>query len=99
MDVVDDFGDWAKSGVVQLQALKQHLKGAAIAFVGKIGLEHVEADFPVLGLIPACGNEFEFGLRIDKALNQPGARHSIDMNSLARDPDASAIFPARRDGV
>ncbi len=99
IDVVDDLGDRSKSRVVQLQMLKQHLEGAAIAFVGEIGLEHVEADFPLLGLIPPRGNEFEFGLRIDKALNQPGACHPINVNSLARDPNASQILAARPGGL
>src|SRR5713226_3039572 len=96
IDVVDDLGDRSKSRLVELQTLEQHLEGAAIAFVSEIGLEHVKADFPFLRLIPSRGNEFEFGFGIDKAPDQPGARHPIDTNSLARDPNASAIFAARR---
>src|SRR5258705_5909477 len=96
---MDDFGDRAMSRVVHFEPLDQHLEGAAIAFVAEIGLEHVEADFPILRLVPACRNEFECSLGIDKALDQPGARHPIDVNSLACDPNASAILAARRCGL
>src|SRR5262249_17408895 len=61
--------------------------------------EHVEADLPLLGLIPPSGNEFEPGIRIDEASDQPGAHHPVNVNSFARHPNASAILARRLRGV
>src|SRR6185369_16057091 len=43
IDVVDDLGDRLEGGVAKPAAREQHLEAAAIALVGELGLEHVEA--------------------------------------------------------
>src|SRR5262245_32235835 len=43
VDVVDDLADGGERGIVEAATLQQDLEGAAVALVGVLALEHVEA--------------------------------------------------------
>src|ERR1700692_1017442 len=71
IDVVNDFRDRPQPTDAGHQASNQNLAGAAIAFVRKLGIEHVESDLALFRAIAARRNELEFRVRVDEALDEP----------------------------
>jgi hypothetical protein len=49
IDVVNDVGNGAQSGILEADAVEKHLERTHVAFMGDLGLEHVEAE-----LAPLC---------------------------------------------
>src|SRR4029453_15941691 len=86
VDVVDDLADGVERRVVQAGALQQHLEGAAVALVGVLALEHVEAHPARARQVGPAGHELEARARIDEAADQPGRGHAVDLHGLARHP-------------
>ena len=68
---------------------EQHLEGAAVALVGELGLEHVEAQLAGLGLVALRGDELEARLRVDEAPDQPGRADAVDVHPAPRHPGRS----------
>src|SRR5437870_6816471 len=48
IDVMDNFSDRAKCGIVQAHAIDQDFERAAIALMCELGVEHIEAHLTVL---------------------------------------------------
>src|SRR5690349_20722039 len=59
VDVVDELGQTQESGVAQIEARTQHLEGALVSLVRKLGLEHVEPQLIAFRLVALSGNELE----------------------------------------
>jgi len=83
---MDQLGDGRECGVAQAEALQHYLEAAAVALVGELGLEHVEAQLSRHRRVGLAGDEFELGLGVDEPPDQPGAGDAIDVDALARDP-------------
>ena len=72
VDVVHDLADRNQRGVLETRATQQHFVSAAIAFMGELRFEHVEAEFPWLRTITLGLNKLECRLWVDEAADQPG---------------------------
>src|SRR6266508_1479065 len=82
VQVVHHLGDGAECAVLlQSEALEQCFERAAVALVRVVRLERVEAD----GSLPSLA-EAKASFRIDEALDQPGARNTVDMHVRPRYP-------------
>jgi hypothetical protein len=97
VDVVDDLGDLVQGRIVQVEALHQHLEGAAIALVGVLRLEHVEAQLAGRRLVALAGHELEARLLVDEVPDKPGAGNAVDLDALACDPGAPRGYLWPRD--
>src|SRR5262249_7093789 len=86
IDIVDDLADGAKRRVLYAASLEQDLERALVALVGEFRLEHVEAQFTLLGPIAFAGDEFELGFRIDEAAYQQSTGDAVDIAPSARHP-------------
>ena len=97
VDVVDHLADGARAAASATpKRWAQHLEGAAIALVGVLGLEHVEAQLARPGHVALRRDELELGLAVDEAPDQPGAGDAVDVDALAGDPDGAAGRGGRR---
>ena len=85
---MDDLGDGAERRIVQTRLGQQHLEGAALAAVGELALEHVEAQVARLGGIARARHELEARVGVDKAADKPGRGDAIDLDALARHPSS-----------
>ena len=72
--------------VGRARAGQQHLERAAVASVGELRLEHVEPQLARRRRGSLGWHEFEPGLRIDEAPDQPGRGDPVHVQTLARDP-------------
>src|SRR5215472_1219266 len=90
IDVVDDLGDLAETRLLEPAPRQQHLEAAAVALMGELGGEHVEAQLARLRLIAPGWHEFELRLRVDEAPDQPSARNAVHMDALAGHPHTAA---------
>ena len=96
IDVMNDLRERTERGVVEPETRDEDLERAAVTIVRELGLEHVEADLTAFGTVTAGRHELELGAGIDEPPNQPGARDTVDVNALPRDPCPAAIlFRAR----
>src|SRR5262245_16224943 len=89
VDVMHDSADRAEGWIAETEPLDENLERAAIALMSELRFEHVEAQLTLLGLITFGRHELEPRARIDEAADEPGARHAVDMDALARHPDAT----------
>src|SRR5262245_47886424 len=104
---MNDLGDRPKRGVLERQLVHEDLERATMSLARELGLEHVEPNLAWRGAIAARRHELEPGRRVDKPSYQPGARDPVDVDPLARDPDASLVpaavvaarLPGRSGGV
>src|SRR5258705_106489 len=96
IDIVYDLRDRRERGVVDAEAIDQHLEGAPVPFVRELRFEHVEADLARERSVTFSGDELEAAFRIDEAADEPGAGHAVDVNPLAGDPGLA--FEALRAG-
>src|SRR5262245_4388840 len=87
IDVVHDLRNWHECPVVETEARDEHLEGAEIALVRELGLEHVEAELPCLGLVALGRHELEGRILVDEATDEPGTGYAVDVNALSSDPD------------
>ena len=62
----------------------------------KLGFEHVEPHVARHRAVALAGDELEARFGVDEPLDEPGAGHAVDMDTLARDPgSATRPFPGR----
>mgnify|MGYP003344358249 CR=1 FL=1 len=99
VDVVDDLADRGQGGVGKAGMRHQHLEGAAVADMGELAFEHVEAQLAGLGRVTARGHELERGVAIDEAADQPGRRDAVDLDAPARHPGALAQCAGGRGAI
>src|SRR5215211_7995152 len=88
INVVHDLADGGQRGIVQSCTTQQNLEGAAVALVGELSLEHVEAQLIGFGHVAFGWHELEAGLRVDEALDQPRRGDPVDMHPLTGHPRA-----------
>src|SRR5262245_3649916 len=86
VDVVNDLRNGAERRILARDAIEQHLEGALVALVREFRLEHVEAQLAFGSAIALAGDELEARVRVDETTDQPGARNTVDMYALPRDP-------------
>ena len=86
VNIVNDLGDDPCSFVIDGGALDQNLHRAPVSDMGEFRFKHVEAYFVAKRLVAFRGHEFESCLRVDKAADQPGGRHTVHMNAFASYP-------------
>src|SRR5690348_15622090 len=60
--------------------------------MSELSLEHVESDLALFRAITACRHELEFRIRVNESADQPCARHTIDMDAFASDPNPLATL-------
>ena len=85
---MDDLADRAERRIGEAGFGQQHLEGAAIAAMGELALEHVEAQLARRGDVAGARHELEARARVDEAADQPGRGDAVDLHALARHPDA-----------
>src|SRR5262245_44137341 len=86
VDVVDDLRERLERRVLEVEGAQHHLERTEIPFMGKLGVEHVEAQFARSRYVAARGNELEGGRLVDKSANEPSAGDAIDMYALSGHP-------------
>src|ERR1700680_3735746 len=86
VDVVNNLSDHAERGIIEPRAGQEDFKAAAIALMGELGVEHVEAQFPRRVHVTLHLDKSENGVSVDKAAYQPGTGDAIDMHALTRAP-------------
>ncbi len=95
IDVVDDLGDGLQRRIGYAGAGEQDLEAAAVALMGDLAFEHVEAQLPRLRHIALARHEADDGIGIDEATDQPAAGDAVDMHVPARHPDPPLEFGDR----
>jgi hypothetical protein len=96
VEVVHDLGDLLQRLIVAPHARQQNFEGAEIAFVGELGVEHVEAELPGLGFVPFGLDVLELRFGIDEAADQPRASDAVDVDPLSGDPGPTSHVRQRR---
>src|SRR5262245_5856823 len=67
VDVVDDLADGCERRIVEAGARQQHLEGAAVAVMGELTFEHVEAQLAGFRDVAPARYELESCLWVDEA--------------------------------
>src|SRR4051794_16974678 len=90
VDVVHDLADGAQRRVAEAGTAQEDLERAAVALVGELGFEHVEAQLAGIRHVAFSRHELKPGLRVDEAADQPRGSDPVDMDARAGDPRAPA---------
>src|SRR5207247_562350 len=99
IDVMHDPGDRPQRGILEAEFFEEDLEGAAVALMGVVRLEHVEAHFTGLRPVSLACDELEARVWIDEAVDEPGASHPIDVNPLPGYPGPAADLLAHPAGL
>jgi hypothetical protein len=84
--LVDYLGDFLEHLVFQRETLEQRFKGAVIAVMAEIHIEHVVGDgFRDVG---GLWGKNKLRVGIDVRFDEPGGRYAIHFGTRARQPDA-----------
>src|SRR4051794_34598752 len=90
VDVVHDLVDGAQRRVAEAGTAQEDLERAAVALVGELSFEHVEAQLAGIRHVAFSRHELKPGLRVDEAPDQPRGSDPVDMDARAGDPRAPA---------
>ena len=85
----------ASAGSSRPASDQQHLERAAVAAVGVLAFEHVEAQLAGQRGVARAWHELEARALVDEAADQPGRGDAVDLHALARHPYAP-LQPGRR---
>src|SRR5512132_1580019 len=89
VDVVDDLGDRRQRRIIETGSGQEHLEAAAVALMGKLGLEHIEAQLARLRRVASGRHELESGPLVDEPPDQPGTGDPVDVHALPGHPGAA----------
>src|SRR5512132_2256082 len=67
----------------------KHLEAAAVALMGKLGLEHIEAQFAGCRRVASGRHELEGRPLVDEPPNHPGTGDPVDVHALPGHPGAA----------
>src|SRR5215813_5640830 len=84
ISLVDDLGNRRQAAVAKSRAVQQGLEGAVISVVAELDAGHVEGDGARRHLIGS--GKVELGLRVEKALDEPGGGDAVHVRPRASDP-------------
>src|SRR5215217_5906748 len=90
IDVMDDFGDPREPAVgLEASAREKHLESAPIPLMRELRVEHVEPELGRFGGVSLRGDEFEPGLRVDEAADEPSRSDAVDEHARPGDPGSA----------